>query len=69
MGLANFIPSKGLVIINTRDRGERKYNFSQKKTTQNPSKIPLQFSYPIRKCPKNFVSQHVQVLYVLIICL
>ena len=37
MGLDNFIPSKVLIIINTRDRGGKKYNFSPKKLRTYPN--------------------------------
>ena len=57
---------KGLVIINTRDRGERKYNFFLKKI-HNPSKFRFKFSYSIRKSSKNFITQHVEAFYVLIV--
>ena len=50
---------KGLVFINTRDRGGRKYNFFLQKI-HNPSKFPFKFSYPIWKSSKTFIPQHVQ---------
>ena len=56
---------KRLVIINTRDQGGRKYNFFSKKLITHPN-FPSNF-HTIRKSPKNFISQHVQAFYVMII--
>ena len=51
------ISDKGLVIINTRDRGGRKHNFFLQKT-HDPSKFPFKFSfkfsYPHPKTFQNF---------------
>ena len=44
-------PGKGLVIINTRDRGGRKYNFFSKKLITHPN-FPSNFHTPSENLPE-----------------
>ena len=56
---------KGLVIINTRDRGGGKYNFFSKNFITHPNFVS-NFHTPYENIPK-FITQHVEVFYVLIV--
>ena len=57
---------KGLIIINTQDRGGSKYNFSSKKLIAHPNFVS-NFHTPYKNLPKNFIIQHLQTFYVLIV--
>ena len=43
--------AKGLVIVNTQDRGRRKYNFFSKKLITHPN-FPSNFHTPSENLPK-----------------